>query len=246
MDWGDVLPYSSLTKFRELLFHPPWIASPVEISVVYLRAGYEAHEYDERGQATRLHLEKSAAIKCPSVLGHLTTLKKVQQALTLPGALEHFLTEAEAALVRGTFVSVYPLDESEAGRDARRLARDDPTNYILKPSLEGGGHNVYGEAIPEFLASVPPSQWASYILMERIQPAARTNLLMGPAGIDGGDVISELGILGTCLWRRQRGGCDMLESAVAGFTFKTKHAEIEELNVVKGFGCFDTPRLVDG
>ncbi|KAJ5151564.1 hypothetical protein N7492_009859 [Penicillium capsulatum] len=185
LDWGsDALQYTRLTESRQLLFHPPWIASrtPMEISVVYHRAGYEAHEYDVAGRELRLRFEKSMAIKCPSVLGHLTTLKKVQQALTLPGQLQRFLPEAEATAIRDTFVPVYPLDESAGGQHARRLAHDQPANHILKPSLEGGGHNVYGDAIPEFLASIPPAQWSGYILMERIHPPASSNLLMGPAG----------------------------------------------------------------
>lgn len=248
VDWGeDALEHTWLTEARELLFHPPWLASPspVEISVVYHRAGYEAHEYDATGRELRLRLEKSTAIKCPSVLGHLTTFKKVQQALAAPGALERFLTERESAMIRETFMPVYALDESVGGHHARRLACDQPANHILKPSLEGGGHNVYGDAIPPFLASIPRVRWSSYILMERIHPATSSNLLTGPGGVDGGEVVSELGILGACLWRRGEQGTDVLENAVAGFTFKTKPAEIEEMSVVKGYGCFDTPRLVD-
>ncbi|KAJ5087143.1 hypothetical protein N7456_010759 [Penicillium angulare] len=252
LDFGpDVLEYTKLSETRELLFQPPWLAStsPVEISVIYMRAGYEAREYDQVGRDARLLLETSAAIKCPSILGHLTTFKKVQQALTAKGALEDFLTDAEAATIRETFVSIYPLDHSDEGRFAREQARNPNTvlNYILKPSLEGGGHNIYGDDIPGFLESVPESNWSSYVLMERIQPPLLANLLMGPAGIESGEVVSELGILGTCLWKRKspRGGCDMLHNSVGGWTFKTKHADIDEMSVVKGYGCFDTPYLLD-
>ncbi|KAJ5999570.1 hypothetical protein N7451_007380 [Penicillium sp. IBT 35674x] len=250
LDFGpDVLQYTRLTESRELLFQPPWLesASPIEISVVYLRAGYETYEYDQTGLDARLRLEKSTAIKCPSILGHITTFKKVQQALTKPGALERFLTDSEATAIRETFVPVYPLDESEEGLQARELASNTETadDYILKPSLEGGGHNVYGEDIPGFLASIPESKWSSYILMERIQPPRLSNLLMSSAGIDGGEVVSELGVLGTCLWRRaSEGQCEMLHNSVGGWTFKTKHADINEMSVVKGYGCFDTPYLV--
>ncbi|KAJ5375919.1 hypothetical protein N7509_012805 [Penicillium cosmopolitanum] len=141
LDFPDILKYTQLTEERALLFHPPWLASekPVEISVVYQRAGYEAHEYSKTGWDSRLQLEKSTAIKCPSVLGHLTTFKKVQQALTKSGALERFLSPSEVARIRETFVPVYPLDESTEGLEARRIACDPKrsTNYILKPSLEG-------------------------------------------------------------------------------------------------------------
>lgn len=250
----DVLEHTWLTENRELLFHPPWLASttPVEISVAYLRAGYEAKEYDHAGWEARLQLENSAAIKCPSLLAHVATFKKVQQALTAPGALERFLSESDAATIRETFVPVYPLDESEQGLIARALAFDPikSANYILKPSLEGGGNNVYGTKIPDYLAAIPQTQWCSYILMERIQPPIQSNLLMGPAALDSGETVSELGILGCCLWQSQCDTtsdrrCEMLHNTVGGWTFKTKFADVDEMSVVKGYGHFDTPRLMD-
>ncbi|KAJ5600958.1 hypothetical protein N7450_002025 [Penicillium hetheringtonii] len=189
IDFPDILKYTKLTEERALLFHPPWLASenPVEISVIYQRAGYEAREYDESGFNARLQLEKSTAIKCPSVLGHLTTFKKVQQALTEPRVLERFLSSSEVARIRETFVPILPLDDSTAGLEARQIACDveRSTNYILKPSLEGGGNNVYGNAIPAFLNSIATSEWSRYILMEKIHPPDADNLLMGPACLDG-------------------------------------------------------------
>ncbi|KAJ5691777.1 hypothetical protein N7462_001200 [Penicillium macrosclerotiorum] len=248
----DVLQYTWLNEDRQLLFHPPWIASkaPLEISVIYMRAGYEADEYNEVGREARLQLEKSTAIKCPSLLAHLATFKKVQQALTIPGALERFLGPQEVAAIRQTLVPIYPLDESESGMYAREVACDPEqcSNYILKPSLEGGGHNIYGDKIPGFLASIPKYQWPSYILMQKIVPPTLPGLLMGPAGVDDGEVVSELGILGCCLWQVNQSSeirCDMLHNSVGGWTFKSKHAYTNEMSVVKGYGCFDTPRLVE-
>jgi glutathione synthase len=252
LNWGDILRDTSLTDARQLLFHPPWMKSksPVEISVVYMRAGYEAHEYDVTGYQARLQLEKSTAIKCSSILSHISTFKKVQQALTAPGALERFLSAENAAAVRGTFVPAYPLDESPAGLHARKLATDpkDSARFILKPSLEGGGHNVYGDEIPDFLSSISCSQWSSYILMERIMPPILQNVLMGPTGVDEGEVVSELGIFGTSLWQKctdSERRCEILENSTAGWSFKTKYSEIDEMSVVKGYGCFDTPRLTE-
>lgn len=247
----DVVEYTRLTETRELLFHPPWLKSqdPVEISVIYMRAGYEASEYNRITWDARVQLEVSTAFKCPSVLSHLTTFKKVQQALTLPGALEHFLSESDAATIRRTFMPIHPLDGSEDGLKAQTLACNSATctNYILKPSLEGGGHNIYGEAIPGFLASIPKSQWSRYILMERIIPPISKNFLMSAAGLADGEVESELGVLGCCLWRTQasESRCEMLHNSVGGWTFKTKFSGVNEMSVAKGYGCFDMPCLVD-
>jgi glutathione synthase len=251
LHWEDILRDTSLTDSRQLLFHPPWMNSrpPVEISVVYLRAGYEAHEYDALGFQARLRIEKSAAIKCPSILSHISTFKKVQQALTEPGALERFLSAEKSNAITKTFVPVHPLDDTVAGLRARKLATDckGSARFILKPSLEGGGHNVYGDDIPNFLSSIPQSEWSSYVLMERIMPPTLQNILMGPTGVGEGEVVSELGTFGACLWRRKPNSenpCEILENSTAGWTFKTKYAEIDEMSVVKGYGCFDTPQLL--
>ncbi|KAF9883647.1 hypothetical protein FE257_003081 [Aspergillus nanangensis] len=245
----DVLDYTSLTDSKELLFHPPWLGTrpPIEVSVIYMRAGYESHEYDDRGREARLRLEMSRAIKCPSLLSHILTFKKVQQCLTEPGALDRFLSAEKAAAVRSTFVDMYPMDGSETGNHACDMAVNRPTgrDYVLKPSLEGGGNNVYGEAISEFLENIPMAEWKAYILMKKINSPAIENVLMSPRGIELGEVISELGVLGGCLWRRvdRNGGSEMLQNMVAGWTFKTKSADVNEMSVVKGFGCFDTPLL---
>ncbi|RAL05204.1 putative glutathione synthetase large chain [Aspergillus ibericus CBS 121593] len=248
VEWGnEMLKYTSLSDTKELLFHPPWRGSqkPVEVSVVYLRAGHEPHEYDELGKEARLRLERSRAIKCPSLLAHILTFKKVQQTLTAPGVLEIFLAPEKVAAVRATFVPMYPLDESEAGQHARSLATDPERaeDYILKPSLEGGGHNIYGADIPQFLSSIPQSSWGAYVLMERIPSPLVGNILMSSDGIDSAAVISELGIFGTCLWQKVGDRCELLRNSTAGWSLKTKYADVDEMSVVKGYGCFDTPLL---
>ena len=229
----------------------------MEVSVVYFRAGFETHEYDGIGRDCRLQLERSRAIKCPSILSHLTTFKKVQQELAMPGVLERWLENEEASKVRKTFVPMYPMDESKDGMHARKLAMnvEKASGYVLKPSLEGGGHNVYGSEIPPFLAGLDETEWASYILMENINPPYLENILMSTKGFHDGGVVSEMGVFGVCLWRRKDvSNLDMIERATVAemveelrpsWSFKTKAAGINEMSVVKGYGCFDSPALVD-
>ena len=225
----------------------------MEVSVVYFRSGFEVHEYDHVGRASRLHLERSRAIKCPNLLGHLCTFKKVQQALSTPGTLQRFLEGGEKERVERTFAPMFPLDESALGIQARGLAMDEQTakGYVLKPSLEGGGHNVYGSAIPGFLAGVEKERWGSYVLMERIVPPSLSGVLISQRGIYEGDIVSELGVFGVCLWRqkegvsRQRTDVQIVEEMEPSWSFKSKNARVDEMSVVKGYGCFDSPLLVD-
>ena len=241
-----------------LLYKHPLRNQVYEITVVYMRAGYDSREFTvPSGPAARLVLERSRAIKCPSLLSHLSTFKKVQQALTEPGALARFLPSSSSALIRDTFMPIYALDPSSSeGEKATLLALDPATaaKYILKPSLEGGGHNVYGAEIPVFLEKTPKHLWPNYVLMERIEPpASLENTLLSPTGIYQGPVVSELGIFGAVLWRRKsdvesEGGKDVVDiienRGATGWSFKTKARHIDEMSVIKGYGCFDSPYLV--
>ena len=143
---------------RALLYAPPHLPSDrgaFEVAVVYLRAGYGPDDYpDAAAWDARFHLERSAAIKCPTVLTQIAGTKKVQQVLATPTTtsaatatssvadappliLEQFLRRASssssavsdasaaAAQIARTFTNIYPLDgASAAGQRARALAQD--------------------------------------------------------------------------------------------------------------------------
>lgn len=262
IEWQQVLRHTQLTPTGELLFFPPENGGntvnrrPVEISVIYHRAGYEPHEYSEEidGKQIRTRLELSRAIKCPSVLGHITTIKSVQQTLTVPGTLERWLTKEKADRIRETFVEIRSLDDfdfSKNPEEDEELAE----NYILKPaSLEGGGHNIYGADITAFLRTLSPeaSETSAYILMQRIRsPLNVYGMLMSSSrGVMADELVSELGVFGGCLWERKESSCEeemcqVIENRIIGWSFKTKEATVDEMSVVKGYGCFDTPYLVD-
>ena len=247
-EWHDVLSSTSLTGDQTLIYHHRGV--DFEVGVVYYRAGYEPEEYDEQGVETRVRLEVSRAIKCPDVLTHLTTFKAVQQALTRPGAVERFLSTKDSKLVRATFMFMQALDSTPEGSIAKRLASKEDTaaTFVLKPNLEGGGHNIYRQDICSFLATLPEERQRSYILMRLIEPPMQEGLLMGPDDLHSGPVVSELGVLGTCIWRSlssrdDKKAVEILENNVAGWTFKTKPTSVDEMSVVKGYGCFDCPDL---
>lgn len=246
----EITEHISLGPSRELLYHRyPYQSSPMEVSVCYMRAGHEPREYTtDVGRAVRLVLEKSRAIKAPSLLAHLTTFKKVQQRLSMPGEVERFLNPSQAAAVRSTFMPMYPMDNSPQGHVGRALATNSKSaaNHILKPSLEGGGHNIYGADIPGAINTLSEAQWKNYILMEMIKTPAQASVLISPRGLYEGPVVSELGVFGTCLWKKkEEGGAEILQNRQSGWSFKTKSTDVKEMSVVKGYGCFDSPFLVD-
>ncbi|KPJ07730.1 Glutathione synthetase, chloroplastic [Papilio machaon] len=108
------------------------------VAVVYYRSGYEPSQYpSSREWDARLRVERSSAIKCPSIQYQLAGTKKVQQTLASPGVLEKFMgTGATTNSVRDIFTGLYSLDFDESGERAVDMALADAercqgTWYVL-------------------------------------------------------------------------------------------------------------------
>lgn len=190
--------------------------------MVYFRAGYVPEHYpSELEWDARLLIEKSLAIKCPSIHYHLTGTKKVQQELARPGILTKYLTPEQVISVNEIFTGLYSLDkvcrnkhsstvvfsmtpvlQNEAGDKAVQMALTNPTRFVLKPQREGGGNNVYGEDVKTVLKEIKDSnERSAYILMEMINPPLQHNYMIRPNLPEPlyTEVISELGIFGVII-----------------------------------------------
>ncbi|KAK8088781.1 glutathione synthetase [Apiospora hydei] len=257
---------------RQLLFSPPQLPKHTfEVAVVYMRSGYGPGDYpDASAWEARYHIERSAAIKCPSVLTQVAGTKKVQQVLATPPSdpmsepsiLRRFIGSDDGrntrrihhaddtiAALQRTFTNIYPLDNSTAGQKARAIALDEDRcqSYVLKPQREGGGNNIYRSAIPGFLKSMPEAHWGAYILMELITPPPVHNTILRLGKLEQGGVICELGIYGTCLWdQREKQGHGIVMNEQSGYLLRTKGDKSEEGGVAAGFGCMDSCALVGG
>jgi glutathione synthase len=166
-----------------------------EISVIYYRSSLTAFELSPGfGFMIRLHLERSTAVKCPSVLGQLAASKKVQLALSKPGVLERFLPTDQADKLRRGNVKMYDLTPGSPGRAAlegsvNAAARGDKgekvdlDKVVLKPlSTEGGSHNIFPPAsnISSFYEKniQPFGAEGGYMLMEMIRSPAVSGVLI--------------------------------------------------------------------
>uniref|UniRef100_A0A182N092 Glutathione synthetase n=1 Tax=Anopheles dirus TaxID=7168 RepID=A0A182N092_9DIPT len=217
-----------------------------EASVVYFRAGYEPGHY--HGQAewdARLLVERSLAIKCPSIQYHLAGTKKVQQALAKPSVLRQFVGDArKIEAIYDIFTGLYSLDQDEGGDGAVALALTNPDRYVLKPQREGGGNNVYGGDIPAALQAMSSAERSAWILMERIIPPLSTGYLVRPGGPSPPplvQLISELGIFGTIIGTKDK----VLYNKQVGHMLRTKLSSSNEGGVAAGSGALDSPYLID-
>ncbi|KZT60350.1 glutathione synthase [Calocera cornea HHB12733] len=256
--FADLVSSASLGPGKQLLYRSPLHASPLEISVVYMRAGYTPTDYaGESDWAARLLVERSRAVKCPSVGAQLAGAKKVQQALMEPGVLESFLldpsrgpetfTEADLQLLRASFAPMYALDATTLQQTI-----DNAAHLVLKPQREGGGNNVYRANIPPFLEKLPAKERDAWVVMELIEPPPLRNVLIkagaSEEGGKEGEVISELGIFGICLYSSGStggGACEISVNEEVGYLVRTKGRESDEGGVAVGFSCLDSLVLVD-
>ncbi|EDO33034.1 predicted protein [Nematostella vectensis] len=104
---------SAILKNGELREDKKLILEGHEVAVVYFRAGYSPSCYNsEDAWTSRLMIERSKAIKCPTMATQLVGTKKVQQVLAEPGVLERFVSDQDALRrIRATFTGLYTLDE---------------------------------------------------------------------------------------------------------------------------------------
>lgn len=225
------------------------INGEIEISTVYLRAGYTPTDYPTPAHYNLRYLfETSKAIQCPSLQLQLSGGKKVQEVLTKPSVLERFLPDLsgeELFALRESWMEMWALDED--GDNGVTRARDEYETLVLKPQREGGGNNVYKESIPPFLDTLPFTDREAWIAMKLIAtPQGLGNYLVRAGGGTESavktEVISELGIFGWSLF----GGSDgKIEEREAGWLVRTKGKDSNEGGVAAGFSVLDSIVLVD-
>ncbi|XP_030036720.2 glutathione synthetase isoform X2 [Manduca sexta] len=216
------------------------------VAVVYYRSGYEPAQYpSNREWEARLRVERSTAIKCPSISYQLAGTKKVQQALAAPGALERFVRGAASVRVRDIFTGLYALDFDDSGERAVDMAIADAERFVLKPQREGGGNNVYGAEVRDALLRMRHSrERAAYILMERILPPLVQGYVVRPGAPVPPpvvDLVSELGIFGVIIGTKDK----IYSNKQVGHMLRTKLADANEGGVAAGLGALDSPYLLD-
>jgi len=261
--FSELADLAQVDRTTKKLLIPSTLAphsAPTEIAVIYYRSAYTPTDYPTNAEwGTRILLETSRSIKCPSMALQLAGAKKIQQVLAEPGVLEDFLlgtgrpdvglgagagslTQADVDKLRKTWIGLWPMDNTPLGREALDLIRTEPQRFVLKPQREGGGNNIYRDDIPKALAELEKEQRApgepekkeGYILMELITPPQGvSNWLLrgGESKARKADVVSELGIYGVSLF-----GGEAAESVnrEAGFLLRTKGRESDEGGVAIG------------
>ncbi|KAL3113341.1 hypothetical protein niasHT_018956 [Heterodera trifolii] len=241
-----------LVKKGSLTLHPEDFSLLLEgkrVSVVYQMTDPQEDEQNADEAAAQLLIERSTAIKAPTVSLNLASMKRVQMLLAKPGMLEKFLPEPEyeemVAELRSTFAGLWDLEDND--EDTIRAIEDaieNPQNYVLKPNMEGGGHNFWGDKIREKLRTFTANEKAAHILMKRVQPLVIKNFMVRSqqTKTQYGPMTSELSIVGWLLG--DANGNRVLDNVQSGHFMRTKLEKVDEGGISVGTGAFDSPFLI--
>eukprot|EP00331_Platyophrya_macrostoma_P002190 CAMPEP_0176408024 /NCGR_PEP_ID=MMETSP0127-20121128/1722_1 /TAXON_ID=938130 /ORGANISM="Platyophrya macrostoma, Strain WH" /LENGTH=660 /DNA_ID=CAMNT_0017787265 /DNA_START=21 /DNA_END=2003 /DNA_ORIENTATION=- len=210
-----------------------------EIGLVYYRTGYTIEDYEcEEDWKIREIIELSQAIKCPSVDFILINFKIFQLYFAASDEeLKRFVKDQkEFEEIKSTFAEFHYIETPEDKKKVIELVKQSPGDFVLKPQLEGGGHNFYGDNIIPQLEKLSESEIKGYFLMGRINSnpsigyfIKNSKLLVTPA-------ISEIGIFGYVLSDKDK----VIKSATGGCLLRTKSAASDEGGVAAGYGVVDS------
>ncbi|KRZ67648.1 Glutathione synthetase, partial [Trichinella papuae] len=235
----------------------------VEVAVVYYRTGYlPKHFPSEDVWSAFLQIELSEAIKCPWIGFHLAGMKRMQLLLSNSDTLRSVIDKTKLLAwpvglkqkilhdddemyrqMKSVAVPMHDLDASKVGADElMKHLEANADNFVLKPHLEGGGNNFYGQNLIKQLNQLCGNERLAYVLMERIRPPSFDNWIVR-ANIppEQTSVVSELGTFGYLLATGQQiVSC----SSDGGFLLRTKPSKEDEGGVMVGAAALDTPHLL--
>jgi glutathione synthase len=237
---------------KDLIITDPLTNTSHKISVVYFRSAYTPTDLPtQKHWDMRTLIEKSRAIKCPTLALQLAGGKRVQEILTRPGMLARFLPEVlseDLKELRETWMGMWALDiEDINGNSGVEEARLRHKNLVIKPQREGGGNNIYRDSIPSFLDRLDEHDRKAWIAMEMIEPPEVEGLMVkaGTGEVVRGPVISELGIFGWVLFEGDKRATEVKQGEDVGWLVRTKGTESNEGGVAVGFSVLDSLLLVD-
>lgn len=145
-----------------------------EVSVFYLRDGYLPSHYTKETWEWREKAEKSKAFITPDVFGQITNLKYFQYVINKNSTWQIFgFSDEDFSLSRVSFCDIFTFEDFNNCKEKMKKFIEENGgvgNYVLKPQLEGGANNFFGEEITKKIEELELSELQSMILMERIHP----------------------------------------------------------------------------
>eukprot|EP00047_Mylnosiga_fluctuans_P015405 m.45904 g.45904 ORF g.45904 m.45904 type:complete len:552 (+) comp5903_c0_seq1:436-2091(+) len=207
-----------------------------EVALVYFRYGGKSTDYASSSDwSTRLLLERSRAIKCPSIANQLAGHRHLLHVLSRPGVLDNLMPEAgdlQQALQGIHMVPVTP--------DGMARVADIAEEFLLQSSLRSSTNLLSGVDLVDSIVAMRDDERALHALLERPRPPMQRNYLVQNGSVSLGNVVSELGVFGAVL---SESNSKMLHSSVLGHVLRSKMTD-EDGGMSAGLAVLDSPYLV--
>uniref|UniRef100_A0A914IAZ8 Glutathione synthetase n=1 Tax=Globodera rostochiensis TaxID=31243 RepID=A0A914IAZ8_GLORO len=219
------------------------------VAVVFDRIGTNISK--EESDLMKKTIDRSTAIKAPTLVIGLTHTKRMQQVFTRPGMVEKFFNNPEEAhmaeAIRQVQTKAWAIGEDkDVTEDIIKKATENPQRYVLKsnecrPVPE---KIFFNENIPKKLATMAPADRDFFYLTEKLRPMVVKNHFIRPnmEPALNVDATPELGIFGCLIGNMETGKVSYFSRT--GHMMKTKLASVDEGGVWKGYSVYDSPYLV--
>ena len=214
------------------------------VSVTYYRAGYSPEDFiKEDSKKGRRLIEASSTIQAPNLSMQLSGMKKIQQILTIPEILSKYTSMKGSNILKNTFVKMYSLEElldtDKSKTYQTEINSKNLNEYVLKPQREGGGNNLFGNDIADFLSNLNTKNKNLYVLMERIMPKTHDAILIVEGKATKTSCVSEIGRYGICFADDDK---IKLNNDI-GYLVRTKSEKVNEGGVCSGYACLNSLKL---
>jgi glutathione synthetase len=232
-----------------------------EVGLVFFRGGLRASDYASASEwSARLQLERSRAVKCPTVADQLSGMLRILLTLADPKVLDAFAsddasTTAISAVMSGWHLLTAPGFDS-AGPDPGlghgdrrgslhgqgtmlRRVLDAPEEYVLQACVGRGSHVMVGGDLVDHLLTLAPCDRPLHVLQERARPPMRRNYFVQNTSVVLGNAVSELGVFGAVL----ADGAEVLHASVLGHVLRSTMTDLDG-GMSSGLAVLDSPFLV--
>jgi len=188
-----------------------------EICVVYWRMFYDPSHVSEGKDKNDLWnlrrlIERSTALKIPSIGGQLAGAKEIQKKLSSREVVEQFLPLsyfdnrveiqqlAIDLVMECTAKQIDPLQDMDL---FERVVGPEKYQWVLKPQREGGGNNYFSDKMVDKMMELKENiqthnRGSAYVLMELLKPPPHKSIVLDikvdSIGLRSFNADSELGI----------------------------------------------------
>jgi len=214
-----------------------------EVALFYFREGFIPQHYTDSAWAIREKIELSKSIKCPNVAQQIVNMKYYQYVINQQATWDRFGLGDHFETIRKFFCDLYLFSDFNSEKSDMKNYIENNGGYdswVLKPQLEGGANNYFGDEIRHVVEESSLEHLQSCVLMRKIDSITRTNIHNKWNRIDVRDSIDEIGVFYFMLVDAAKVISEDHGSAIV----RTKITGVNEGGITKNFAVINSLKMI--